>query len=159
MAFRTAGQSATSAVSVYWRARWNPEDALMLLVNYLAQLPASRKVLWSYVIWWAVMVSYYFTAHPRLWATSLGIGVIVGFALMLSTGPVSRERFQHRFWESMRLFICPLLVSSFSALVAGKGFILVFSPHWQENAVALGAIGTFLLLVATVKKIVLRGVR
>ena len=28
----------------------------MLLVRYLAQLPASRIILWSYVIWWAVEI-------------------------------------------------------------------------------------------------------
>ena len=129
----------------------------MLLVRYLAQLPASRIILWSYVIWWAVMVYYYFRLDVRLWLTSLGIGVIVGFALMLSTGPVSMERLRVRFWECLRLFICPLLVSSFSALVAGNGFILVFSSSATENAVALGSIGVFLLLAQLSKRIFLRG--
>ena len=129
----------------------------MLLLRYLAQLPVSMTILWSYVIWWAVMVYYYFRADVRLWLMSLGIGVIVGFALMLSTGSVSLERFRTRFWESTRLFICPLLVSSFSALVVGKNFALVFSPHWLENIVAVGGIGVFLLLVFLSKRIVLRG--
>ena len=129
----------------------------MLLLRYLGQMPASRMILWSFVIWWAVMVHYHFRADLRLWLTSLGIGIIVGYALMLSTGPVSRDRFETRFWESVRLFICPLLVSSFSALVAGQGFLLVFSPRGMENAVALFSIGVFLLLVQLSKRIVLRG--
>jgi hypothetical protein len=129
----------------------------MLLLRYLAQLPVGHKILWSYVIWWAVMVYYYFRADIRLWLVSLGIGIIVGFALMLSTGPVSVQRFRTRFWESLRLFLCPLMVSSFSALVVGKGFIIVFSPHWMENTIALGGIAVFLLLVFLSKRILLRG--
>jgi hypothetical protein len=129
----------------------------MLLLRYLAQLPVGRTILWSYVIWWAVMVHYYFRTDVRLWLMSLGIGVIVGFALMLSTGPVDLERFRSRFWESLRLIICPLMVSSFSALVVGKDFILVFSPQRMENIIALGGIAVFLLLVFLSKRILLRG--
>jgi len=129
----------------------------MLLLRYLGQMPASRMTLWSYVIWWAVIVHYYFSPDLRLWLTSLGIGIIVGYALMLSTGPVSMERVRSHFWGSLRLFTCPLMVSSFSALVAGHGFLLVFSPRWMENAVALGSIGVFLLLVFLSKRIMLRG--
>lgn len=129
----------------------------MFLLRYFAALEPSRMILWSFVIWWLAMTSYYFRWEPRLWATSLGIGVIVGFALMLSTGPVSRQRFRERFWESIRLFVCPFLVSSFSALVAGKGFILVFSPLWFENTIALAGIALFLLLVRLFNFILLRG--
>ncbi len=129
----------------------------MPLLRYIASLPTSRLVLWSYVIWWVVMVSYYFALNPLIWATSLGIGIIVGFALMLSTGPVNRDRFRNRFWESMRLFVCPFMVSSFSALVAGNGFVMVFSPSLQENTTAAGSIIAFLLLAQIMKITVLRG--
>ena len=129
----------------------------MSLLRYIAGLPVSHQVLWGFVIWWAVMVGYYFAPNPQIWATSLGIGTIVGFALMLSTGPISMDRFRNRFWESMRLFICPFLVSSFSALIAGHNFILVFSPRWRENAAAVGSIALFLLLTRILNMIVLRG--
>lgn len=129
----------------------------MFLLRYFAGLDASRMILWSYVIWWSAMVGYYFRPENHLWVTSLGIGIIVGYALMLCTGPVSAQRFRERFWESMRLFICPFLVSSFSALVAGNDFVLVFSSRWGENAIALGAIAAFLLLVRALNFILLRG--
>lgn len=129
----------------------------MWLVRYLAMLRPSRLILWSYVIWWAVMVNHYFTPDPRIWATSLGIGFIVGVALMLSTGPISLDRFRNSFWESMRLFLTPLMVSSFSALIAGKNFILVFSPVWQENAAAIAGIAVFLLVARILKYTVYRG--
>jgi hypothetical protein len=32
------------------------------------------------------------------------------------------------FWQTVRLFMMPFCVSSFSALVKGRGFILIFSP-------------------------------
>lgn len=103
------------------------------------------------------MVSYYFRGEPPIWLTSLGLGFIVGFALMLCTGPVSMERFRTRFWESMRLFICPFMVASFSALVAGNQFVLVFSSIWQENLVAIAAIAFFLVLVLVIESFFIRG--
>jgi hypothetical protein len=43
------------------------------------------------------------------------------------------------FWQTFRLFLMPFCVSSFSALVKGKGFILIFSPKPMEIAIAAGA--------------------
>jgi hypothetical protein len=45
----------------------------------------------------------------------------------------------------------PFCVSSFAALVEGRGFILVFSPHPQENLLALGCCAAFCVSVAGVK--------
>jgi len=123
----------------------------MFILRYFTYLPPSRLILWSYVIWCAVIVKYYFIPDLRLWFTSVGIGFVVGFALMLCTGPITQERFRRRFWESLRLFICPFLVSSFSATVAGNGFLLVFSPDWKENTVAIICIVAFLLLAVLLK--------
>lgn len=35
-------------------------------------------------------------------------------------------------WQIFRLFLMPFCVSSFAALVKGRGFILVFSPDWKD---------------------------
>jgi hypothetical protein len=129
---------------------WNP----MPLLNYFANLAPGRNILWCYVIWWAVMVQFYFRPEVRLWVMSLGIALIVGYALMLCTGPVSMSRFRQRFWESLRLFICPLMVSSFSALVTGEGFLLVFSSRWQENSIAVLSVLTFLVLERVLKQLI-----
>ena len=117
----------------------------MPIARYFAELQASRQILWSYVIWYLVMVGFYFSTDIALWTTSLGIGIIVGYALMLSTGPVSMERIRQRFWESLRLFLTPFLVSSFAAMVAGQQFVLVFSPQPGENLAAVAAIAAFLV--------------
>ncbi len=98
----------------------------MWLVRYFANLPGSRLILWSYVIWWLVIGAYYFTPDPHIWVTSLGIGLIVGFALMLCTGPITLDRFRTRFWESLRLFICPFMLSN-----SGVGMLLeVYGDEW-----------------------------
>lgn len=128
----------------------------MRLVRYFASLPGSRLILWSYVIWWLVMGAYYFTPDPHIWTTSLGIGLIVGFALMLCTGQITLDRFRTRFWETLRFFIAPFMVSSFSAQITGKNFFLVFSPLWQENASAVAGIAVFLLLTRILKLVTRR---
>ena len=50
-----------------------------------------------------------------------------------------------------RLFMMPFGVSSFSALIKGQGFVLIFPPTWAEFAVSAGACGVFLAVVAAVK--------
>ena len=119
----------------------------MRLIKYLAGAPNGSLILWSYVIWYVVMAAFYFDSSASLWITSLGISIIVGYALLLSTGPVSKERIENKFWESFRLFACPFLVSSFSSLVKGHGFLLVLSPVLLETFLALGAILMFWVLI------------
>jgi len=60
----------------------------MKWLRYFAQLGTGRRILWCYLIWYLVFVTLYFdTTHAslRLWLTSLGISVIVGVALVIST--------------------------------------------------------------------------
>jgi hypothetical protein len=57
-------------------------------------------------------------------------------------------------WPTFRLFLTPFCVSSFASLVKGKGFVLVFSPRWEEMAVAAGlcaALGILALLARRVR--------
>lgn len=121
------------------------------LKEYLYYLPWGRQILWCYLIWYLVMVGFHFDSRSALWLNSLGIAALVGLALFISTGPCTISRFQSSFWPSLRLFACPFLVSSFSALVKGKGFILLFSTSAVENATALAACGVFLLLIKTIQ--------
>lgn len=118
-----------------------------MIVSYLAKLPHSKLALWCYLCWYLSMVGMYFNASTEIWLNSLGLCLVVGYALLLSTGPGTMARLKARFWESLRLFMCPFLVSSFSSLVKGKGFILLFSPQLTDNLIALGACGCFVLLV------------
>ncbi len=51
-----------------------------------------------------------------------------------------------------RLFLMPFCVSSFAALVKDAGYILLFPPTLRENAIGLGIIALFLLIVWAVKQ-------
>lgn len=120
--------------------------------RYLATLSTGRVILWCYLVWYLVVLVRYFDPAPRLWLTSLGLSAIIGLALYISTAAAGTTRVNLDAWQILRLFMMPFCVSSFSALVKGKGFILIFSPHPTETLVALGICAAFCLLVFAMKK-------
>jgi hypothetical protein len=107
-------------------------------MNYLRNLTLGRLILWCYFIWYCVVLVRYFDPSPRLWLTCLGLSCIVGIGLYLSTTAGDAKNVRLGFWKIARLFMMPFFVSSFSALVKGRGFILVFSPNPLEILLALG---------------------
>jgi hypothetical protein len=107
------------------------------ITQYVATLNNGRLILWCYLIWYCVVLARYFDPSPRLWLTSLGLSVIIGFALFISTTAGGGEKVKLGFWQTFRLFLMPFCVSSFSALVKGRGFFLIFSPHPGEIFLAL----------------------
>jgi hypothetical protein len=117
-------------------------------MKYFANLSTGRIVLWCYLLWYLFFATRYFEASSGLWLTSLGISGIIGIALVISTVGSGASP---RFWPMFRLFLMPFCVSSFSALVKGRGFFLVFSPHTAENVIALALCAGFCLFVAAVK--------
>ncbi len=123
----------------------------MALIRYLQNLPTGRATLWCYFIWWSINVIHHFDGTPRIWLTSLGLSGIIGVALILSTRTASGTRAKMEPWVVFRLFMMPFCVSSFSALVKDKGYILVFPPSWRENATGVGVILLFLLIVRIAK--------
>ena len=122
-----------------------------MIVWYLANLSKGRLILWCYLIWYCVVLVRYFDPSPRLWLTSLGLSLIIGLALYLSTTATDAVQVRLDFWKTFRLFLMPFCVSSFAALVKGKGFILIFSPHPGE--ILMAAAGCLILcsLVFVVK--------
>ena len=117
------------------------------LVRYLANLSAGRFVLWCYFVWWLVVLVRYFDPSADVWLTSLGLSVIIGVALLINTTLSGRNRVKLEPWPTFRLFVTPFCVSSFAALVKGKGFLLIFSPNLVEM---LGALVICALLGAAV---------
>ena len=105
-----------------------------MLLRYLRSLSNARLILWCYFIWYCVVLARYFDPNPRLWLTSFGLSLIIGFALYLSTTS-GKQKAYLGFWPTFRLFLMPFCVSSFAALVKDKHFILIFSP--QPGAVLL----------------------
>jgi hypothetical protein len=115
-------------------------------IAYLRRLPKSRAILWCYLIWYLTMAGFYFDPAIRIWTTSLGISLVIGVALILSVATAKAEA-KVDYWQRFRLFLMPFCVSSFSSLVKDRGFVLIFSPHGRENALALGLCLAFTSLV------------
>lgn len=107
-------------------------------MGYLRGLTLGRYILWCYFIWYAVVLVRYFDPNPRLWLTSLGLAFIIGFALYISTASGGRQKVTLERWQVIRLFLMPFCVSSFAALVKGRGFFLIFSPNFLEILAAAG---------------------
>ena len=124
----------------------------MRLVHYLSNLSKGRLILWCYFIWYLVVLVRYFDPSPRLWLTSLGLSLIIGFALYVSTTAAGEKAVKLERWQIIRLFMMPFCVSSFSALVKGKGFILIFSPNLDEILIAVGLCAVLCVLVALLKR-------
>lgn len=124
------------------------------MLKYLASLSTGRAILWSYFIWYVVVLVRYFDGNPRLWLTSLGLSGIIGIALVISATSSSKGTTKLERWQVFRLFLMPFCVSSFSALVKGRGFVLIFSPKISEDLLALGLCAVFCLFVAILKRTV-----
>ncbi len=124
----------------------------MNLRRYFSSLSTGRLILWCYLIWYGVVLVRYFDPTPRLWLTSIGLSVIIGVALYLSTAGSGTTKVSFDRWQIFRLFLMPFCVSSFAALVKDRGFILVFSPKPQENLLAAGLCAALCLVVFGLKK-------
>ena len=120
-------------------------------MRYFANLSPSKIVLWCFLIWYAATVIHHFDSAPAIWLNALGISAIIGVALYLSVLEPGRPRPDR--WTTMRLFIMPFCVSSFSQLIKGKGFVLVFPPDLHEIAISLGACALFVTIVLLVRRI------
>lgn len=122
------------------------------MTAYLRALTAPRLVLWCYLIWYLFTVALTFQPSPRLWLTSLGISAIIGSGLYLSTARSGKVPVTLGRWQVFRLFLMPFCVSSFAALIRDRGFVLVFHPTLERNALGLWLCATFAGLVWVFKQ-------
>ena len=111
------------------------------MIRYFANLQWTRLVLWCYLTWYFSIVKIYFDPSVALWLSSLGISAIIGTALILSTTSANHRP---EGWTVFRLYLMPFCVSSYSAIIKGKGFIMLFPPHLNENLAAAGACLAFI---------------
>src|SRR5882672_5127955 len=124
-----------------------------MLIRYLRNLSTGRLILWCYFIWYAVVLVRYFDPSARLWLTSLGLSLIIGVALYLSTAGSGTTKVKLDRWQIFRLFLMPFCVSSFAALVKDHGFILIFSRKPGEILLAIVLCAALCLLVFALKKL------
>lgn len=120
-------------------------------MRYFKKLPPGKIVLWCFLLWYIATVIHHFDPSPAIWLNAFGISAIIGIALYLSVrepGKPPPDR-----WTTLRLFLMPFCVSSFSQLIKGKGFVLVFPPDVHEIAVSLAACALFVIVVLVVKRV------
>ena len=124
----------------------------MKLIHYLANLSKGRLILWCYFICYLVVLVRYFDPNPRLWLTSLGLSLIIGFALFISATAAAEKKVTLERWQVIRLYLMPFCVSSFSALVKGRNFFLIFSPDPNEILIAIALCALLCATVAVLKR-------
>src|SRR5262249_53166264 len=110
-------------------------------------LTNGRIILWCYAVWYGANVANHFDARLQLWLTSVGLGVIIGTALWISTRSATRGTTQLDGWQIFRLYLMPFSVSSFAALVKDAGYILIFPSNLRENLIGFALMAGFVLLV------------
>lgn len=119
------------------------------LRQYLANLRPGKVALWCYLIWYLITAYRYFDPSPAIWLNSLGLSIVVGVALLLSVSGVGARPADR--WQIFRLFMMPFCVSSFSVLIKGRGFILIFPPSIAELATLAGSCAAFVFVVFAFK--------
>ena len=123
-------------------------------MHYLRELAPGKVALWCFLLWYLATVIHHFDPTPGIWLNALGISAIIGVALYLSVrepGKPPPDR-----WTVLRLFLMPFCVSSFSQLIKGKGFVLVFPPDLHEIAVSLVACALFVGAAALARRVLVR---
>jgi hypothetical protein len=108
----------------------------MRLIRYFATLRGPKLVLWCYLAWYLAVACCYFDPAPSIWLSALGISGLIGIALNFATG-VPGQRTDG--WTKFRLFLFPFCVSSYSTLIKGKGFILLFPTQATPLLAGIGA--------------------
>ena len=116
---------------------------------YFALLRPGKTILWCYLIWYLLTVLFLFDPSPTIWLNSIGISLVIGLGLMLSVSRAATNKLDR--WQTFRLFAMPFCVSSFSSLIKGHGYILVFPPRLDELMLMVGACLIFVALVRVLR--------
>lgn len=120
-------------------------------LRYFRTLSPGKITLWCYLIWWGVTVYFRFDPTPAIWLNALGISAVIGVALKLSVGGAGGAKADP--WVTFRLFWMPFAVSSFSSLIKGHGYVLIFPADLRELAVSCAACALFLAVVVLLKRL------
>jgi hypothetical protein len=121
------------------------------VIQYLRDIKIGKVVLWCYLIWYVVIVYFYFDPSPKTWINALGISAVIGTGLVLSISSNKSDRVDY--WQTFRLYLMPFCVSSFSALIKDRGFIVFVSPKITETLVAISCCVIFLAIAFAIKLI------
>lgn len=126
------------------------------LVEYFGSIKLDKAILWCYLIWYGVIIYFHFDPSLKVWINSIGISAVIGTGLVLSVASNPSGARDH--WQTFRLYLMPFCVSSFSALIKDRGFIVILSPQIRENLIAILCCVLFLAVVYGVKRVYKLGV-
>ncbi len=118
------------------------------MTRYITELQPAMLVLWCYLVWYVAIVIQYFDRSINLWLSSMGISALIGFALNLAAS--QKGRVPDR-WVIFRLYLFPFCVSSYSALIKGKGFFLLFPTEPKPLLAGVASCFVFLGFVWLIK--------
>lgn len=118
------------------------------LMKYFREIKLNKLILWCYLIWYLVIITFHFDPTPKIWINAMGICIVIGTALILS---VSNSNDKVDYWQVFRLYLMPFCVSSFSSLIKDQGFIVIISPKPQETILAILSCVIFLLIIGAIK--------
>lgn len=118
------------------------------LIQYFYEIKLNKAILWCYLIWYVVIAYFYFDPSPKIWINSLGISAVIGTGLLLS---VNSDQAGRDHWQTFRLYLMPFCVSSFSALIKDRGFIVILSSNIKETVIALFCCLLFLTIISLIK--------
>lgn len=106
-----------------------------------------RQALRAAFAWYLVMVGFHWKIFidPHLLLQSLGLSVIVGTLLTANAADSGANKQKLASGQILRFYLIPFCVASFSAVTGPVDFVVVFSPFWLENAVAVLAMLGILL--------------
>jgi hypothetical protein len=114
----------------------------MRMITYFARLRTPKLVLWCYLAWYLAIVGCYLDRSPLIWLSALGISSLIGIGLIFATKVPGQPMDG---WTKFRLFLFPFCVSSYSSLIKGKGFILLFPTEIRPLLIGIAACAAMLL--------------
>lgn len=123
----------------------------MRVIAYFAKLKLPKLVLWCYLAWYLAVIPFYFDPSPVIWLSALGISALIGIALIFATKVPGQPM---EGWTKFRLFLFPFCVSSYSALIKGRGFILLFPTEPQPLCAGIAACTAMVLFQRACKALV-----
>ena len=121
---------------------------ITFFLKYFKNISIQKIILWCYLIWYLTIMSLYFEASLKLWASSVGISFIIGFALILST---NQQGIKQDIWVKVRLFLFPFCVSSYSATIKDYDFILLFPSNLSHLFISVLNCLLFLIPIWCIK--------
>ena len=121
---------------------------ITMLLIYFKNITIQKIILWCYFIWYLTIMGLYFEASLKLWVSSIGIALIIGFALILST---NQQGVKQDVWVKIRLFLFPFCVASYAATIKDYDFILLFPCNIFHLSISILNCLLFLLPIWCIK--------